>query len=111
MTRRFAVAVAATFWLGVAGLTGTSWAADHVVTIRDSMFMPETLRIKAGDTVRWENHEKRTSHSVLFKEPTSFESERMFPGEHYSQRFDKPGRVVYSCGPHPEMRGIIDISE
>lgn len=111
MIRRFAVSVAAALWLGVAGLPGTAWAADHVVTIRDSMFMPETLHIKVGDTVRWENHEKRTSHSVLFKEPTSYESERMFPGEHYSQRFDKPGRVVYSCGPHPEMRGIIDISE
>lgn len=111
MTRRFAVFVAAALWLGVAGFPSVSCAADHVVTIRDSMFMPETLRIKAGDTVRWENHEKRTSHSVLFKEPTRYESERMFPGEHYSQRFDKPGRVVYSCGPHPEMRGIIDISE
>ena len=112
MKLRFAVAAFATlWWVAGAGLPGNCWAADHVVTIRDNMFMPETLRIRAGDTVRWENQEKRTSHSVLFKEPTSFESERMFPGEHYSQRFDKPGRVVYSCGPHPEMRGVIEISE
>lgn len=111
MIRRFAVSATAALWLGVVGFPVTPWAADHVVTIRDSMFTPEVLHIKVGDTVRWENHEKRTSHSVLFKEPTSYESERMFPGEHYSQRFDKPGRVVYSCGPHPEMRGIIDISE
>lgn len=84
-------------------------AAEHLVEIRDSMFKPEVLRIKAGDTVRWVNQEKRTTHSVLFKEPVSFESERFFPGESWTHRFEKSGRVVYSCGPHPEMKGVVEV--
>jgi len=109
MSRRGFLA-AAILWLGL-GHAGVALAAEHVVEIRGNMFMPETLRIKVGDTVRWVNQEKRTSHSVLFKEPARFESERLFPGESYSQRFDKPGTVVYSCGPHPDMHGIIQVSE
>jgi plastocyanin len=86
-----------------------AFAAEHVVEIRDNMFKPEVLRIKSGDSVRWVNQEKRTTHSVLFKEPVSFESERFFPGESWPHRFEKPGRVVYSCGPHPEMKGVVEV--
>ena len=93
------------------GAAGFACAAEHVVEISNNMFMPEVLRIKVGDTVRWVNQEKRTTHSVLFKEPSVFESERFFPGESWSHRFEKPGKVVYSCGPHPEMRGTIDVTE
>lgn len=98
----------AALWIGAAGIAA---AAEHVVEIRDNMFKPETLKIKTGDTVRWMNQEKRTTHSVLFKEPVAFESERFFPGESWSYRFEKSGRVVYSCGPHPEMRGTIEVAD
>lgn len=98
--------LAVALMLGAAGLAG---AAEHVVEIRDNKFQPQALNIKTGDTVRWINQEKRTTHSVLFKEPMVFESERFFPGETWTYRFDKPGKVIYGCGPHPEMHGTIDI--
>lgn len=95
----------------VAGLflvsAGTATAAELVVEIRDSMFMPAVLSVKTGDTVRWINQEKRTSHSVLFLTLASFESERMFPGESWSYRFETPGEHAYRCGPHPEMVGKV----
>ena len=85
-------------------------AADTVeVTILDYKFNPAQLKIKAGTTVRWTNQEKRTSHSVLFSGPDGFEGERVFPGESWQHRFDKPGVFVYSCGPHPEMKGQIEV--
>lgn len=46
------------------------------------------------------------SHSVLFN-ATGEESERFFPGERWSRKFDEPGRFEYRCGPHPEMQGVI----
>ena len=86
-------------------------AADTVeVTILDYKFNPAQLKIKAGTTVRWTNQEKRTSHSVLFSGPDGFEGERVFPGESWQHRFDKPGVFVYSCGPHPEMKGQIEVT-
>ena len=77
-----------------------------MVESRDYKFQPSSLRIQAGDTVRWVNREKRTSHSVLFK-ARGEESERFFPGEKWSRTFPEAGRFEYSCGPHPEMVGVV----
>lgn len=79
------------------------------VGILDYKFTPPQLTIKVGTTVRWLNQEKRTTHSVLFTGAGGFESERFFPGESWQRRFDTPGRFEYSCGPHPEMKGRIDV--
>jgi plastocyanin len=86
-------------------------AAETVeVTILDYKFNPAQLTIKAGTTVKWTNAEKRTTHSVLFSGPGGFESERFFPGESWQRTFDKPGSYPYGCGPHPEMKGLIEVT-
>lgn len=81
------------------------------VGIREYKFEPAELKIKVGTTVKWINQEKRTSHSVLFTGPAGFESERMFPGESWQRTFDKSGTHAYTCGPHPEMKGRIEVVE
>jgi plastocyanin len=96
-----------------AGLLGVpALAAEPTVQveIRDYKFVPDKLTVKAGATVRWINQEKRTTHSILFTGAGGFESERMFPGDHWERRFDKPGSYVYSCGPHPEMKGLLEVT-
>ena len=77
------------------------------VTIRDYRFSPAEVRIKAGDTVKWINREKRTSHSVLFPAENGLESERLFPDEHWQRSFTQPGSYSYRCGPHEEMKGLV----
>ena len=77
------------------------------VTIKDYRFAPQDVRIKAGDTIRWTNREKRTSHSVLFPAEGGLESERMFPNEHWQRTFAQPGTYRYRCGPHEEMQGSV----
>ena len=79
------------------------------VMVRDYRFEPATVVVHPGDTVRWVNGEKRVSHSVYFEGPEEKESERFFPGESWSRRFDKPGRYSYHCGPHPEMQGVVEV--
>lgn len=96
-----------------AGLLGAPVLAAEPtvqVEIRDYKFVPDKLTVKAGATVRWINQEKRTTHSILFTGAGGFESERMFPGDHWERRFDKPGSYVYSCGPHPEMKGLLEVT-
>jgi plastocyanin len=78
------------------------------VGIDKMKFIPETLTVKAGTTVKWVNHERRNNHSVLFP-AESLESERFFPGESWSRTFDKPGNYAYTCGPHPEMKGLVEV--
>jgi plastocyanin len=77
------------------------------VSIQDYRFTPQEARIKAGDTVKWINREKRTSHSVLFPAENGLESERLFPQEQWQRTFGQPGRHEYRCGPHEEMKGVV----
>lgn len=77
------------------------------VRIEAYQFQPPEVRVRAGDSVRWVNREKRTSHSVLFPAEGGLESERLFPDESWERHFDKAGRYDYHCGPHPEMKGVV----
>jgi len=81
------------------------------IHIQAYRYEPPELTVQVGDTVRWVNREKRTSHSILFPAEGGLESERIFPDEHWERRFDRPGRYEYRCGPHPEMKGIIVVGE
>lgn len=81
------------------------------IRIEGYKFIPSEVSIRAGDSVRWINREKRTSHSVVFPAEGGLESERLFPEESWERRFEKAGRYEYHCGPHPEMKGLIVVSE
>lgn len=98
---------------GLGGLLGAVvvYAQAVEIGIKDYHYHPDELRVKVGTTVKWVNQEKRTSHSILFLGKEGFESERIFPGESWERRFEQPGRYEYSCGPHPEMKGLIEVVE
>jgi len=80
---------------------------DVIVKMHKYTFCPPDLTVKAGTTVRWINVDKRTSHSVWFKEAGEEESERLFPEEGWSITFDTPGENPYVCGPHGEQEGMV----
>ncbi|MBL8520824.1 MAG: cupredoxin domain-containing protein [Betaproteobacteria bacterium] len=96
--------------LSVASTTEVEKPVRVEVEILDYQFRPATLKVKPGTVVRWTNKEKRTSHSIRFTSPEAPESERLLPGDTWEKRFDKPGRHAYTCGPHPEMMGVIDVA-
>ncbi|CAG0944816.1 MAG: Amicyanin-alpha [Rhodocyclaceae bacterium] len=100
----------AVLW-GLTFLVAQAAAQTVEVSIRDYKFVPAELKIKAGTTVKWINEEKRTTHSVLFTGPGGIESERFFPGESWQRTFDKPGVHPYTCGPHPEMKGTVEVTQ
>lgn len=95
----------------LAALPLQGWADTAEIIIREYQYQPAELVIPAGTTVKWINDEKRVSHSILFAGPDGFESERIFPGESWERTFDQPGSYPFSCGPHPEMHGIITVTE
>lgn len=107
--------VLALSWAAAAALAALpllTRAAETVeIAISDYRFQPAELTIKVGTTVRWVNNEKRTSHSILFTGEGGSESERFFPGESWQRTFDNPGVYIYTCGPHPEMSGRIEVTE
>jgi plastocyanin len=109
MTFKGQVSAVAALVLSVATVLPVSAQQTVEVVIQNYRFEPAAVRIRAGGTVRWINREKRTSHSVLFSSDQGGESERFFPDETWQRRFDVPGNYPYSCGPHPEMKGVVEV--
>lgn len=78
-----------------------------VLMFRDN-YCPRELTVKQGTTLRWVNVDKRTSHSVWFKEAGQAESDRVFPEEAITMMIDwPPGEYTYLCGPHWEKEAMI----
>jgi plastocyanin len=107
MTRTLRLAFAAAAWSLCAGVQAQ---AVVEVTIQKNTFVPERIEVKRGATVRWTNAERRTTHSILFP-AENLESERLLPGEAWERRFERPGTYPYTCGPHPEMKGVIVVTD
>jgi plastocyanin len=86
--------------------------AAALVYIKDFKFVPQHITIKAGQTITWENREKRQYHSVWFEALDEAEPEDyLFPEDIYERSFDKSGTFPYRCGPHPEMTGSVTVTE
>ena len=88
--------------LPLSALAGTA-----EVRIEKMKFVPQEIRVRAGDTVMWKSYEKRGYHTVWFESEGLAESEPMFPEESWQRKFDQKGEYRYHCGPHEEMTGAV----
>ncbi len=85
---------------------------EVVVIIKGFKFIPQEVTINKGQTIRWENHEKRQYHSVWFEAIGEEEPEDyLFPDDSYERIFDAAGDFPYRCGPHPKMLGSVIVTE
>ena len=78
------------------------------VEIQDSRFLPQTLTVPAGTTVRWVNRDEET-HTVT-SATGLFGSAGLEIGEAYGHTFTSPGAYQYTCDLHPFMHGIIIVN-
>lgn len=81
------------------------------VTIAQNRFMPAQLKVKAGTTVRWNSAERRNSHALAISGPARAQSGLIAPGQSWSHTFTRSGVYQYSCIPHPEMKGVVEVTE
>lgn len=93
-----------------AGATGSGApaGADSAaarVEIRQVAFTPREVRVHAGQTVEWVNHDP-TVHTVT-ADDGSWSSQLLAEGKTFSHRFDRPGRYAYHCLPHPMMTAVV----
>ena len=84
---------------GVRGLEPVS------LDIRDSKYVPSTLTVPAGTTVRWINRDEET-HTVT-SHTERFKSGGLNLGDEYTYTFTTPGEYTYTCALHEFMQGII----
>ncbi|HEY4708121.1 MAG TPA: plastocyanin/azurin family copper-binding protein [Thermodesulfobacteriota bacterium] len=107
------IAIAALLLLSVAAV---STAGTVEVEIIDYSFMPSTVIIKTGDTVRWTNT-VFNQHSVTSGKDDvadgAWDSKRLNKGDTFSVTFDKAGEFPYFCDPHTafKMRGVVIVED
>jgi len=102
--------------LAVLGMAALGWAAMGTparadshgtaqILIKDFMFMPMSLTVKAGATVIWANKDDEP-HTVV-SDTGLFRSGAVDTDETFSFKFDKPGTYHFTCSIHPRMVGTI----
>ncbi|HEY1999578.1 cupredoxin family copper-binding protein [Paraburkholderia sp.] len=79
----------------------------NAVTIKNFMFSPMALTVKAGETVTWKNLDGEP-HTVV-NDAGLFRSAALDQNDTYQFKFDKPGVYKVFCGIHPNMKETITV--
>ncbi len=97
--------------IAMAALTSVSTVAQaqetNAVVIKNFMFSPMDLTVKAGSTVTWKNLDGEP-HTVV-NDAGIFHSAALDQNDTYQYKFDKPGIYKIFCGIHPNMKATITV--
>lgn len=85
--------------------TGSSAMTKDAVTIQNMAFSPDTLTVKLGDKVTWNNQDS-IGHSAT-ADDNSFDTGVIAQGQSGSATFTKAGTYTYHCKVHPTMKATI----
>ena len=104
--------------IALGALAAPARAAD--VTIQNFSFMPSSITIAQGDTVKWTWAGPDTNHSVTSNpgQVDSFDSDPGRtpssldhpPGDTFSHTFNTPGTFTYLCKVHSFMTGKVVVN-
>lgn len=104
--RGFVAALALALSVGVAqGSVPADASNVSQVLIKDFMFSPMEVRIKAGTSVTWVNQDDEP-HTVV-GDAGLFRSGALDTAMAFTFRFDKPGTYQIFCSIHPQMKATI----
>jgi plastocyanin len=79
--------------------------ASSEIQIKDFMFTPVTITVRAGAVVAWANKDDEP-HTVA-SDSGLFRSGALDTNDRFTFKFDKPGTYHYVCSIHPKMIGTI----
>ena len=76
-------------------------------SLKNFMFAPMSLTVKAGSTVTWKNLDGEP-HTVV-NDSGLFRSSALDQNDTFKFKFDKPGVYRIFCGIHPNMKETITV--
>ena len=106
--RRLAVTLGLLLTLALSATASS--ATTKTVRIKDIDFSPATLRIHAGDSVRWRFLDGDTPHNVTSRGTSRFRSSTTKQSGSYTVRFAKAGTYRYVCTIHLNMEAKVIVS-
>jgi plastocyanin len=81
------------------------------VLIEDFAFDPPHIQVSVGDTVTWTQGADGAPHTVT-ADDGSFDSPNLTDeGETFEFTFEEAGEFPYICSIHPEMLGLVTVTE
>ena len=92
---------------GATQSSGSAATAPNTIVMKNFMFAPTDLTIKAGTTVTWKNLDGEP-HTVV-NDAGLFRSAALDQNDTFQFKFDKPGVYKIFCGIHPNMRATITV--
>lgn len=92
---------------GPGAAVGAPKPATHTIAIDGTRFQPETLTIKAGDSVVWVNNDP-FPHTATSK-AGDFDSSSIQPGKTWRFKSRARGEFSYVCAFHPTMTGMLRV--
>ena len=88
--------------------TDAAPAALKKITIKDFRFMPSSLTVHVGDTVRWTN--RGPSMHTTTSNTGLWDSGTLAVSQTFSFKFTATGVYSYHCNIHPTMTGVITVT-
>ena len=88
-------------------LPNAAAAKTHTVTIDGTSFDPETITVKAGDTVVWVN--KDPFPHTATSQAGGFDSKEIPAGKSWQFKTTKAGVFAYTCTFHPTMKATLKV--
>ncbi len=98
------------FILGTALVSSPACAGETVVDQRNLMFVPASVSITAGDTVRFTDSDRITHNiTIVFPDGSTEDKGMDRYGEDIIVHFTKPGTYQVRCLIHPMMHMTITV--
>jgi plastocyanin len=93
------------------GEAGDSAAPRRVtVKIASYKFVPETVRVRAGGSVTWENEDDVTHDAQTDAGGKgAFDTQALTLGDTKRVTIDRPGRYAFYCSYHRFMEGTVEV--
>ncbi len=85
-------------------LAACSGREPHIIKIEGMKFVPETLTVKPGSLVVWQNTDL-VAHTATAQ--PRFDSGPIAPDTAFKVTLGEPGEIRYVCTLHPGMAGKI----
>ncbi len=87
-------------------------APQFMVSQKGRMFLPGSLVINRGDTIRIVNDDGDLLHHAYIESDTfNFDSGDQEPGSKTDITFPEAGTFTVLCGIHPKMKLVVDVKE
>ncbi len=92
--------------------SGAGGGGGNVVEVgmEGSQYMPQSVDVPVGATVKWTNTDT-PAHTVDYVDGPGekFSSGTMNPGDEFEQKFTAAGTVNYICEIHPFQKGVLNV--